>query len=86
MCPKGNFPTTPGKYVWTDSDQPGLWYALAKTHHDFCPEQGGGFEVKCTEKGYLNTSRFMGPELNNYMKKVRAIKSKDLSKVPNGKA
>lgn len=83
LCPNGNFPTKPGKYSWTDSDQPGLWYALAKTHHDFYPEQSGGYDISCTKNGYLNTTRFMGPELNTYMRKVRAIKSEDLSKVPN---
>jgi hypothetical protein len=85
LCPRGNFPSIPGEYAWTDSDQPGLWYALAQTHYQFYPELGGNYEAKCTKEGYLNTTRFMGPELNVYMEKVGAVKSANLSNVPNGK-
>jgi len=85
VCPNSNFPTTPGKCSWTDSDQPSLWCALAQTHHDFCPEQGGDCNAKCTEEAHLNATRVVGPELNVHMRKVGAAKEADLSKVPDGK-
>lgn len=84
LCPNGNFPSKPGEYSWSDSDQPGLWYALAQTHHEFYPEKGGNFTPKCNQDGYLGTARLMGQELNEYMQRVGAVKSADLSIVPDG--
>ena len=37
ICPKGNFFSDNHEYNWIHSDQPGLWYALMKTHMDFTP-------------------------------------------------
>jgi hypothetical protein len=37
ICPMGNFASDDQKYEWNHSDQPGLWYALMKTHMDFAP-------------------------------------------------
>ena len=37
MCPNGNFISDDHEYNWIHSDQPGLWYALMKTHMDFTP-------------------------------------------------
>ncbi|CAB9497918.1 expressed unknown protein [Seminavis robusta] len=43
LCPKGNYPPPAGEenfththsYDWQHSDQPGLWYSLAKTHQEY---------------------------------------------------
>jgi len=39
ICPNGNFRDKGGNkgYNWVHADQPGLWYALMKTHMDFVP-------------------------------------------------
>ena len=37
ICPNGNFASQTKEYDWIHSDQPGLWYALMKTHMDFYP-------------------------------------------------
>jgi hypothetical protein len=41
LCPNGNFaPRKPNnEYHWSHSDQPGLWYALMKTHMEFFPNK-----------------------------------------------
>ena len=84
LCPNGNFPSKLGEYSWGDSDQPGLWYALAQTHQEFYPEKKGNFTLSCNQDGYLGTARFMGQELNEYMQRVGAVKSAELSIVPDG--
>ena len=89
LCKNGNFPSNPGKYGWSDSDQPGLWYALAKTHSEFFPQDGVKYQIECNKTtGLAVTGRFTGPELNNYMQKVNAVLGShgtDLIKVPDGK-
>jgi hypothetical protein len=88
LCPNGNFASSPGEYSWELSDQPGLWYALAQTHTDFYgsnSDEGNRYKVICNETtGLAATGRVFGPELNQYMGKVGAVKSADLSKVPDG--
>lgn len=85
LCPKGNFPTTPGKYEWGDSDQPGIWYSLAKTHSEFT---GNTFDVKCKEDGTIDTGRFMGPEMRQYFIGLKVPhggnQGKDLYNIPKG--
>jgi galactosyl transferase GMA12/MNN10 family len=66
MCPKGNFQTEPEYYSWKVSDQPGLWYALARTHYEMHRPNETEFVALCTEDGYLNTTESLGPQLNKY--------------------
>ena len=45
--------------------------ALAKTHDEFFREKRDGvkYEVECNDTtGYLNTKRYLGPEMNAYFK------------------
>lgn len=84
LCEKGNFDTTPGKYSWQDSDQPGIWYALAKTHSDFA---GNNWEAECVD-GKVKTGRVMGPEMRAYFSKYGVKfggnQGKDLYNIPKG--
>ena len=84
LCSQGNFNTTPGKYSWGDSDQPGIWYALAKTHAEFA---GNQFDVQCVQ-GKIATGRFLGPEMRAYFTKHRVLyggnQGKDLYRIPKG--
>jgi len=88
MCPKGNFASTPGRYTWCDSDQPGLWYAMTKTHSEFraTKTRVKPFQAQCNDiTGVLTSQRCMGPETNAYFKRVRAIKGNEypeLDRVP----
>ena len=74
--------------MWGDSDQPGLWYSLAKTHAEFFPRDDADYQISCNnETGLVETNRFLGPELNIYMEKVKAVQGshgKDLIKIPDG--
>mmetsp|Transcript_419 Transcript_419/g.1167 ORF Transcript_419/g.1167 Transcript_419/m.1167 type:complete len:387 (-) Transcript_419:97-1257(-) len=73
LCPKGNFDTQPGEYKWYDSDQPGIWYSLAKTHSEFT--KGNYPTTLCNETtGFLATKNLMGPELNEYFRTIQAKK------------
>lgn len=89
ICPKGNINTTvKGKYDWKDTDQPGLWYALAETHREFFAKNDTEApRMLCNQTtGYFETERALGPELNKYFKYMKAVKGvhgKDLSKVPS---
>jgi galactosyl transferase GMA12/MNN10 family len=66
MCANGNFRTDPNTYSWEDSDQPGIWYSLAKTHYEIYQPNNTEYMLKCTDDGYIQTNRSMGPELNEY--------------------
>ena len=86
LCPKGNFDTTPGKYEWGDSDQPGIWYSLAKTHSEF---YGNNFNVTCNATtGKIVSGRFMGPEMRQYFLNHNVMfggnQGKDLYPIPKG--
>lgn len=88
LCPNGNFNTTPGEYTWGDSDQPGIWWALPKTHSEFYhPEKP--FHVPCNEAtGFLETKRFIGPELRKYFNRVGVRlghEGEDLERIQRGK-
>jgi galactosyl transferase GMA12/MNN10 family len=73
LCPNGNFANTDRKkYTREDSDQPGLWYALAQTHYELHRPNATKYVVRCTDAGYLNTTRVMGPELDKYFKGIKA--------------
>ena len=83
LCEKGNFNSTPGSYEWGDSDQPGLWYALTKTHAEFT---GREFEAKCVG-GKIVTKNFMEPEMNQYFRKYKVglgSQGKELYDIPKG--
>jgi hypothetical protein len=56
VCPNGNFESRRQSYQWYHSDQPGLWYALMKTHMDFHPNTALPPEiVTCNNRtGYIN--------------------------------
>jgi hypothetical protein len=88
LCPNGNFPSVKGEYEWTDSDQPGLWYALIKAHLEFYPAPGVADDFPgCSETtGLIDTSRAFGTYLNIYFKR-RGAKfgsfGDDLDKVPD---
>lgn len=87
LCPKGNFHDGPRAYGWEDTDQPGIWYALAKTHSEFhSSETNITYEHICDETtGLLVTSRVLGPELNAYTAAVGVKKgshAKHLEQVP----
>jgi hypothetical protein len=45
LCPAGNFNSDKKKYFWTDSDQPGLWYSMIKTHMEFFPPRPAHQEI-----------------------------------------
>lgn len=89
LCKNGNFPSVPGVYEWGDSDQPGLWYALAKTHAEFYPRDDFDYQIACNNTtGLVETNRFLGPELNQYMEKVKAVlgsHGNELTKIQSGK-
>ena len=88
LCEKGNFASVPGRYGWGDSDQPGIWWALAKTYSElYHPEDP--FEVPCNETtGVLTTPRFNGPEMRNYFIKYKVgfgYQGKRLNRLADGK-
>ena len=84
MCEKGNFNTTPGRYGWEDSDQPGIWYALPKTHAEL---YGNQYDAECQD-GFVKTGRFNGPEMRQYFLnhgvKFGGNQGKDLYDIPKG--
>ena len=88
LCEKGNFESVPGQYSWGDSDQPGIWWALAKTYSEFYhPEDP--FEVPCNKtSGLLTTKRFTEPEMRNYFIKYKVgfgYQGKRLNRLADGK-
>lgn len=98
ICPNGNFydwntknagGTTGRSYGWEDTDQPGLWYALAKTHAEFTNQESLYLGERCNNAGLINTDRALGPELNTYFrgsnpKVVQGHHEDDLYSVPTG--
>jgi hypothetical protein len=56
ICPNGNFESADQSYQWYHSDQPGLWYALIKTHMDFHPNNASLPEIATCNKttGYID--------------------------------
>jgi hypothetical protein len=87
LCPNGNVLGIPGDYQWQESDQPGLWYSLAKTHAEF---HGHEFQVTCNETtGTIMSTRAEGPEMDQYFDKIGGgvfgHRGKDLHDVPDGK-
>jgi hypothetical protein len=56
ICPNGNYESQDHSYQWQHSDQPGLWYALMKTHMDFHPNNASHPDiVTCNNStGYIN--------------------------------
>lgn len=65
ICPNGNFFSADKNYEWFHSDQPGLWYALMKTHTDFYPNSvfpSGIIECNATS-GFINNTENRGPWL-----------------------
>jgi hypothetical protein len=65
ICPNGNFQDKGGEmgYDWVHSDQPGLWYALMKTHMDFFPNDVhlSPQIVKCNDTNGLIDDSKTGP-------------------------
>jgi len=70
LCPNGNFEDV-GKrkgYSWEHSDQPGLWYALMKTHMDFNPNDKRSPDiVSCNETtGLIAASKDFWFDIDGY--------------------
>lgn len=88
LCPNGNFPdkSNKKKYSWEHSDQPGLWYALMKTHMDFNPNS-------MKPPGILTCNETTGLIANGYWMDIntyfygngyrRGNYGEDLAKVPD---
>ena len=67
LCKNGNFPSVKGKYEWYDGDQPGLWYALVKTHMEFFPpEVPEPFPVCNETTGLLDAEPYFNQKINDY--------------------
>jgi len=81
-----NFVNQSRPYRWEDSDQPGLWWAMAKTYSEFYhPEDP--FVVNCTSRHVLNTEREIRPEMRAYFQKYHlqyGYQGKQLDQIPNG--
>ena len=74
ICPLGNFASTDNQYnyEWQHSDQPGLWYALMKTHMDFFPNKAlPPSIVQCNATSGLIDDSKTGPwlDFDNYFRK-----------------
>ena len=61
LCPKGNFAYETKEYEWYHGDQPGLWYALMKTHMDHFPNNNSYHSpsiIECNEtSGFIDESK-----------------------------
>ena len=71
LCKNGNFPSQVGKYSWTDSDQPGLWYSLIKTHKEFFPsneEDVEKFPVCDETSGLIDAPKTFASTVNSYFR------------------
>ncbi|CAB9521920.1 expressed unknown protein [Seminavis robusta] len=92
LCPKGNFQGLDGcrKYKWIHGDQPGLWYALAKTYSDLMvtsSNKDDQFTTQCNNQtGYLvpEISGFPGFPLHMgaYFSRRGLVKSANYSEIP----
>ena len=81
LCTKGNFEPMDG-YHWELSDQPGLWYALTKTHAEFT---GSNWDVVCNKTGYIQSTTTLYQETNDYFTAARVVSGShgaDLEAVP----
>lgn len=82
LCPNGNFERM-DRYHWELSDQPGLWYALTKTHAEFA---GSNWDVMCnTTTGLIQTTTTLYQEMNDYFTAAGAVSGShgaDLDAVP----
>ena len=95
ICPNGNFAHKEGveAYDWKHSDQPGLWYALQKTHMDFFPNNvhHNASIVTCNKtSGFIDDSK-TGPylDLESYFRKNKYLAGNHgemLAQVPDNQA
>jgi hypothetical protein len=99
LCLAGNYESNKTMYSWTDSDQPGLWYALTKTHMQFFPNYNNKTRALHFNLTHLYTCnnttgliesdhhrRTFGPEMNQYFKAVGSVMGNygnQLEKVPD---
>jgi hypothetical protein len=90
LCPNGNFKSDPEEYRWEDSDQPGIWYALVKTHKEFFPmadaDNPDDFPQCNTTTGLMDAPWGFGVYIDIYFRRIKAVigNGADLSKVPKG--
>ena len=78
ICENGNLVAEKRKYVWEDSDQPGIWYALTQAHKDFFPHLNIVSKPVCDNTtGLIDTKRAFGPEMNAYFDAVGAVMGSD---------
>jgi len=89
LCPNGNFHLDSAEYNWDDSDQPGLWYALLKTHQEFFPNDvfDKNFPL-CNETSGLIAGDQGGPWMNidryfNANNLLIGNYGSDLAKIPD---
>jgi hypothetical protein len=85
ICENGNLSPKPRAYTWEDSDQPGIWYSIVKTHLDFFPEFHLEKPICNNNTGLVDTIRAFGPELNKYCAQIGAKSGafgNDLKEVP----
>jgi len=89
ICPNGNFASKNREYDWQHSDQPGLWYALMKTHMEYFPNENlPPSIIECDNNTGLIDDSSTGPWLgfqdyfvrNGY---VNGNYGLDLDKVPD---
>jgi len=91
LCAKGNYKSNDiTQYSWVDSDQPGLWYALAKAHQArYYPNEEPLNWFRCNnETGYLAEGA-NGFTMSNYFRERGYIKGHsgpDLASVPADQA
>ena len=89
LCKNGNFPDyNTDDYRWQDSDQPGLWYALIKTHMEFFPGVVKETFPVCNESTGLlaDANNAYQNKINSYFRQVNAKLGsfgEDLFKIPS---
>jgi hypothetical protein len=69
-----------------DSDQPGIWWALTKTHQEFFPHLSANLTYCNETTGLIQTERAFGPETNQHFKQAGAVQGSngdELLKVPD---
>ena len=86
ICPAGNFPPRgDNKYHWEFSDQPGLWYALMKTHAEII-DNNPDWTLPCNiTSGYLLSDSKLRDEMNAYFKAkgyTHGVHAGELNTVP----
>jgi hypothetical protein len=75
LCPAGNYRTNKKAYSWTDSDQPGLWYALTKTHMEFFPPPNNTNQEISGMKARRSTPLHLEADLHTCNKTTGLIES-----------